>query len=81
MIITESPVILTANSVNCSEVVFDFPYLEVLSAADTSSLINWAKSTRPHHHIYDVFSIIPDTPCTCKEDFSSDLFPFKIGEV
>ena len=71
MIITESPVTLTVNSVNCSKVVFSFPYLEVLSAADTSSLISWAKPTRPCHYIYHiVLSSIPKTPCTCKVKFS-----------
>ena len=71
MIITESPVTLTANSVNCSKVVFNFPCFGVLSAADTSSLISWAKSTRPCHYIYHTFlSIIPNISCTCKVKFS-----------
>lgn len=62
MIVTESTDILTANSVNCSKVVFGFPCIEALSAADAPSLINWEKPTRPYHHIYDIFlSIISKT--------------------
>ena len=55
MIITESPVTLTTNSVNCSKVVFNIPYLEVLSADDTSSLISSAKFTRPCHYNLNIF--------------------------
>lgn len=69
MIITESPVTLTVNSADCSEVVFGFPYLEALSAADASSLINWVKPTRPHHHIYHVFL-----------EYTKHFFPCKAGD-
>lgn len=58
MIITESPVTLTSSSVHCSKVVFNSPCLEVLSAADTSSLISWEESTRPYHHIYHIFFLV-----------------------
>jgi len=72
MIITESPVTLTMNSGNCSKGVFDFPYREALSAADTSSLISWAKPTRPFHYIYRIFlSIIANISCICKEEYSN----------
>ena len=72
VIITVSPVTLTQISVHCSKVVFNSPYMEVLSAADTSSLISWEESTRPYHHVCHIFflSIIPNTPHTCKEIIS-----------
>jgi hypothetical protein len=41
MIVTLSTVTLTAFSADCSKVVFSLPWLEVLSAAGTSSLITW----------------------------------------